>query len=104
MSEVIAYAYDADYHCEDCMLKYARAVPYSKYVFGEYTNEDIYYYKNTPGIFNVMKAVELEIIRDSENNAIHPVFSTDEWWEPSEEGRQVLFCSDCGDMLDEVDV
>jgi hypothetical protein len=99
---VIAYSYDADYHCEKCMLDYAHRVPYNDYVWGEYTDEDIA--SNMPGIMRLDKAVELEIIRDGENNPIHPVFSTDEWWEPSIPGLQILACSDCATVLDSQDV
>jgi len=85
------------------MLAYARAVPYDEYDWqNEYTDEDIQYYKNQPGITNVATAVELEIIKDSENNPIRPVFSTDEWYEPSIEEVQTLCCSDCGALLGEI--
>ncbi len=102
---ITAYTYDADYHCESCMLTYARAVPYQNYDWQDdyYSDEDIQYYKNQPGITNVATAVELEIIKDSENNPIHPVFSTDEWFEPTINERQTLTCSDCGALLDEID-
>ena len=32
---VIAYSYDADHHCESCMLKYANAVDYDEWVWGD---------------------------------------------------------------------
>jgi len=54
------------------------------------------------GMWDVMKLVEHEIIRDSEDNPIHPIFSTDEWWEPSEDMPQTLNCSDCSAELDTV--
>ncbi len=98
---VIAYAYDADHHCKSCMLDYARAVEYRDYEFGEYSDEDIKHDSAAcDGIIDLMKAVELEIIRDSEGNPIHPVFSIDEWYNIGE-GDQTLACSDCGGHLDE---
>lgn len=94
--KVIAYDYDADHHCESCMLDYARNVEYKDYVWGEFnTDDDI----SNGGLIDLMKAVELEIIRDSEGNAIHPLFSTSEWWQEGE-GNQTLACSDCGKELD----
>lgn len=98
MPSVVAYAYDADYHCESCMLAYARSVPYKDYVWGEYDSEDHRYAEH--GMLHMMPLVEDEIIRDSENNPIHPVFTIDEWWEPSFDGPQFLVCSDCGEVLD----
>lgn len=38
---------------------------------------------------------------DNEGNEVNPIFTDDEWWEPSVTGRQVLMCSDCGEELDE---
>lgn len=99
--EVIAYTYDADIHCESCMLKYARAVPYSEYEFGlTYSDEDI---TSSPGIIDVKEAVDLGIIRDSEGNPIHPIFDTDEWYANDiYEGNThaTLNCSDCFAELD----
>jgi hypothetical protein len=89
--EVVGYAYDATIHCTDCTYKYARAVEYRDYVFGEYSNEDI---SDSPGITNVAKAIELEIIRDSENNPIHAIFDTDE------SGDTPEHCDDCREMID----
>ena len=100
MTRVIAYSYDADYHCESCMLNYAREVPFSDYDWQDYDEEDVTDYPNRPGFIQLDKAVELEIIKDSENNPIHPLFSTDEWWEPSITELQVLTCGDCGAELD----
>jgi hypothetical protein len=101
--EIIAHTYDADIHCESCMLDYVRAVPYSEYVFGDYTDDDIRYGHNTQGIIDLSKAVELGIIRDSEGNPIHAMFDNDEWYANNlYEGKKTatLNCSDCGKELD----
>jgi hypothetical protein len=95
---ILGYAYDADHHCESCMLSYAHSVDYSEYDFqGIYTDETI---TKWPGIIDLMLAVELEIIRDSENNAIHPVFSHEEWYNIGY-GNQYMTCADCGSELDD---
>lgn len=109
---VLGYSYDADHHCESCILRYATSVPYSEYDFtaggtrshNPYTDADITL-THAPGIISLGKAIELEIIRDSEGNAIHPIFSTDEWHNYSGEDEnddtpQTLTCSDCGVVLD----
>jgi hypothetical protein len=101
--EVVGYTYDAAEHCPDCTMKYAREVPYDQYVWEfkydsrtdspefKYTDEDI---SDSPGIINVKKAIELEIIRDSENNPIHPIFDIDE------AGDIPSHCDDCGAYID----
>ena len=94
---VIAYAYDADHHCESCMYDYARSIPFSEYKDMEY--EDAYSYNGNNGIFDLKALVEGGIIRDRENNEIHPLFSIDEWYNIGE-GTQTLNCSDCGALLD----
>jgi len=102
--KVIGYTYDADHHCESCMLDYARKVPTSDYAGGwgkpDFDDE---YYHDSPGILNLARLVENEIIRDSEGNAIHPVFDTEEWYANDiYEGNKTatLGCSDCGTILD----
>lgn len=93
---VIAYAYDADHHCEGCMLEYASKVPFPEYDWqGKYNDNDIMH----DGQIDYLKAVELQIIRDSEGNPIHPVFDIDEWYAIGQ-GNQSLVCSDCSGMLD----
>lgn len=39
---------------------------------------------------------------DHEGNEIGAIAPWDEWWEPSEEGLQTLYCGTCGEELDEV--
>lgn len=101
---VIAYSYDADHHCEACMLDYARKVEYKDYVWDSQNGKDPDNdrYHSQPGILYLPALVEDEIIRDSENNPIHPVFSTDEWYNIGE-GNQTLSCTDCGEVIEEYD-
>lgn len=86
MTQVIGYSFDADTYCVDCTLDYVRCTPYKDYVFGEHDDEDI---SDQPGIINLTKAIELEVIRDNEGNPIHPIFSTDE------AGDTPDHCGDC---------
>jgi hypothetical protein len=88
---LVGYSYDADYHCVTCTLNYAREVPYSEYVFGGYSDEDI---ADSPGIIDLTKAIELGIIRDSENDELHAIFNTDE------AGDYPEHCGDCGVYID----
>lgn len=87
---VIGYQYDADQHCISCTLDYAREVPYSEYVFGEYSDEDI---SSSPGFISLTRAIELEVIRDSENNPIHAMMETDE-------RPETTHCGECGDEIE----
>jgi hypothetical protein len=93
MIKIIGYTYDADYHCELCMLNYARNVPYHEWVWPPDADESKY--TNPPGIWMLDLLVEDEIIRDIENNPIHPIFNTDEWLD------EARHCADCGAQLDE---
>lgn len=79
-TDVIAYAFDADYYCADC-------------------TEELH-----PGSTD-WRAEDFDPADyiDSEGNEVHAVFGCDEWWEPSEPGRQVLACSRCGYEIDEVE-
>jgi len=74
-------------------MKYAREVPFMQYDWqhGKYSTEDI---TDTPGMFNMRKAIELEIIKDGEGNPIHPIFDTDE------SGDTPEHCGDCHEMID----
>jgi hypothetical protein len=63
---IIAWTYEADTHCVDCA--YER--------FGD-----------TLGAVDAL---------DREGNEPQPVFSGDEWWEPSDPYCQTLHCGDCG--------
>jgi hypothetical protein len=93
MTSVVGYSFNADTYCEDCTMDYARSVPYSEYDFQEYGDEDITSEHN-PGIFNMTKAIELEVIKDDEGNSIHPIFSIDD------AGDTPDHCCVCGAFID----
>ena len=78
--KVIAYTYDADYHCEDCATK----------LYG--SDEDGW----------VPEGAE-----DSEGNDVHPVFDTDEWYANDVyEGNEsaTLCCGDCLEVIETIDL
>ena len=79
---VIAYAYNADHHCEDCTVNmlWNRGQPYMFMTYSDVVRQ-------------------IDIAKDSEGNPLHPVFSIDEWYNIGE-GDQVLACTDCGKELD----
>jgi hypothetical protein len=84
---VIAYTYDADYHCIDCTKKYVRNNEPPESVQAVLDGEEEY--------------------SDSEGNPIHPVFSTDEWYANDiYEGnaKATLSCSTCGNVIEEVEL
>lgn len=93
---IIGYAYDADHHCESCMLSYAREVPFAEWVWPKDASEHDY---ADGGLWDLFALVEDEIIRDSEGNPIRPIFSIDEWYDIGY-GNQTLTCGDCGAELD----
>lgn len=93
MSKVIGYTYDADYHCINCTTAYikggtqSRTPPHPKQVERWLDGTDEF--------------------PDSENNPIHPIFDTDEWYANDiHEGRShaTLNCGTCGDEIDEVNL
>jgi hypothetical protein len=92
---VIGYSFNADHYCEKCMLDYAREVPFSEYDWQDFEEDDI----ANDGLIDLSRAVELEIIKDSEGNPIHPIFGTDEWYNIGE-GNQTLCCNVCSEELD----
>lgn len=76
---VIAYTYEADYHCLACTAKGF----------------------NPPDSYGDYHGV------DSEGNEIHPVFDTDEWYANDiYEGVRFakLVCGDCLEIIEEVDL
>lgn len=85
---VIAYTYNADYHCENCTVKYIKA-------------------NSEPG-FNIQGVLDGFIdFPDSEGNSIHALFNTDEWYANDiYEGndKAILGCSDCHEVIEEVDL
>ena len=84
---IIAYTYEADYHCIDCTKKrFARGL-----------NPALYHH----GIH--------ELQEDSEGNLVRPLFSIDEWQEfdesfLEENPTQYLACGDCHEIIDEYTV
>tara|TARA_R100001530_G_scaffold127807_1_gene97199 strand:- start:293 stop:613 length:321 start_codon:yes stop_codon:yes gene_type:complete len=99
---IIAYTYEADYHCIDCtkerfntdtldsnypaQLNDANGVP---------TNPNRYH-----GSYGVIQLI------DNEGNEIHPLFSIDEWQEfdegfLAENPTQYLACGDCHEVIEE---
>lgn len=87
---VIGYTYDADHHCFDCTFKYVRQGALSE------LDEMVREFLRVGGVFEFTP-------RDSENNEIHPIFDTDEWYANDiYEGNKVatLNCSGCGEEMD----
>ena len=94
MSNILAYTYEADYHCIDCTRKrffYLYVEPNRSIVT---TNSET----DENGILYTQD--------DNEGNRVHPVFSTDEWQEldegyTSENPTQYLACGDCHTVIEE---
>ena len=86
---IIAYTYDADYHCIDCTRKR----------FGDS--------KGDLAITNGQKWCDaLWPTLDNEGNMVHPLFSTDEWQELddsflADNPTQYLACGDCHKVIEE---
>lgn len=90
--DIIAYTYEADYHCIDCTNK-----RFAYYHTGIVRDEHVDWW----GIYEDQK--------DSEGNFVHPVFVTDEWQEfdegyQLENPTQYLACGDCHGIIDEYKV
>ena len=69
----IAYTYDADVHCSDCaMERFGQCIAHQSISC---------------------------CVTDSEGNEPGAIAPWDEWWEPSESGRQSLVCTDCGEVI-----
>lgn len=79
-TDVIAYTFDADYYCVAC-------------------TEELH-----PGATDWRaEGFDPSDYTDSEENEIHPVFGSDEWWEPNESRTQTLHCTRCGGLIDELE-
>ena len=83
--KILAYKYDADYHCIDCTVQ--------KFKQPLAINLDI----DENGI-----GMEIE---DSEGNYVSPLFDTDEWYEldkfyVTENPKQILSCGTCHKKID----
>jgi hypothetical protein len=92
---IIAYTYDADYHCIDCTTK---TYHYSRQSWIEWPFDIEHPASDVNGIH-----VDQQ---DTEGNLVHPLFSTDEWQELdesylSENPTQWLACGDCHEIIEE---
>ncbi len=93
---IIAYTYEADYHCEDCTRK--------RYQLGEFDKATPDYpYYNGDGVDE--HGVGYDSL-DSEGNYVHPLSSIDEWQELdegflAENPTQYLTCGDCHEVIEE---
>ena len=71
----IAYAYDADIHCESCSIR--------RY-----------------GIDGPGRPWVRENAVDREGNPVHPVFPDDAPWTYSPDGSHRLWCGTCGECIE----
>ena len=90
---IIAYAYEADYHCIDCTRNRFSDSPKARIKWTHEVDEH--------GVWNDSQFPTL----DTEGNEIHPLFSTDEWVELddsylAENPIQHLACGDCHDIIE----
>jgi hypothetical protein len=105
--EIIAYTYEADYHCIDCTRKRFSDTPTSRIKWTYEVDEN--------GIWNDSQFPTL----DTEGNLVHPLFSTDEWydldkpsvfadgtcdhywdWQCVCNDDQHLICGDCHEIIE----
>jgi len=92
---IIAYTYEADYHCIDCTRKRfsdgrIHGTESDKATLKPSTDPNGIWYEQL----------------DSEGNFVHPLFSIDEWQEfdesyLSENPTQYLTCGDCHYVIDD---
>ena len=91
--KVIAYTYEADYHCIKCTVKefdYLRTPKRDYISFKSMCDENRIHVNQ----------------KDNEGNEIHPLFSIDEWQEfdesfIAENPIQYLVCGDCHEVIEE---
>ena len=94
---VIAYTYEADYHCIDCTrARYQSNGFYDRY--GKQWRWDYGGQLDWNGV--------VIVLYDNEANMVHPLFSTDEWQELDdsfleENPTQYLTCGTCHEIIDE---
>ena len=86
---IIAYTYEADYHCIDCTNR-----RFAYYHTGIVREEHVDWW----GIYVDQS--------DNEGNLVNPIFSTDEWQEfdesfLAENPIQYLACGDCHEVIEE---
>ena len=99
---IIAYAFEADYHCIDCTRTRFNPNTLNAY-HPEQLNDEHGIPTNPKGLRGSYGLVELV---DREGNQIHPLFSTDEWQELdesylAENPIQYLACGDCHEVIKE---
>ena len=88
--DIMAYTYEADYHCPSCTRTRFH-----------WTNKAYGYDMGLLDGWGIP-----DNATDSEGNLIHPVFNTDEWqelsdWYVEENPTQRLICGDCFVTIDE---
>ena len=99
---LIAYTYEADYHCIDCAVKR----------YGKHRSICIHYVQGKPCTNCRDSNGILYEQKDSEGNLVHPLFSTDEWqdmnscdhdwdWQCVCSDTQYLTCGDCHEVIEE---
>jgi len=100
---IIAYTYEADYHCIDCTrqqyLQNTIYLPGSP-IYGRRSEKDEAKRDDHAILYDQ---------EDNEGNLVHPLFSTDEWQELdesylAENPTQYLACGDCHETIDEYTV
>ena len=95
-TDIIAYTYEADYHCIACTVKRfsddgkVHGTEEDRAKFRPCTDDNGIWYETT----------------DSEGNLVHPVFVSDEWQEfdegfLSENPTQYLACGNCHEVIEE---
>ena len=93
-TDIVAYTYEADYHCIACTIKHFQHSLCIHYMQGKPCN-------NCRDSNDV-----LEEQKDDEGNLVHPVFVSDEWQHLQEEyleeyPTQYLACGDCHEVIEE---
>ena len=93
---IIAYTFEADYHCIDCTVKR----------YGKHRSICIHYVQGKPCTNCRDSNGILYEQKDSEGNLVHPLFSIDEWQEfdegfIAENPTQYLTCGDCHEVIEE---
>jgi hypothetical protein len=95
--DILAYTYQADYHCVDCTRKrffYLYVEPNRSIVTTNFETDD-----------NGILYTQL----DSEGNFVHPVFYSDQWIEydesyMAENPTQYMLCGDCHIIIDQYSI
>lgn len=98
---IIAYTYEADFHCIDCTVKRYKSHGFFDH-HGEPWHSNYHARLERPRLDS--EGVHV-YIRDNEGNLVHPVFSTDEWQELdesylAENPTQYLACGDCHEIIE----